>query len=83
MSNAALFRRLLGYLLVRPRLLLLLPRIGWRFRRRDWHRRWPFLPLPSRTYVAWRLHTAFGAEDAAPTVDQLENYLRWARNLTI
>ena len=81
-SSTALFRRLLGYILVRPRLLPLMARIGWRFRRRNWHRRWPFLPLPSSTYVAWRLHTAFGQEDAMPTVDQLENYLRWAHELT-
>ena len=23
-------------------------RVGWRFRSRDWYRRFPFLPLPAR-----------------------------------
>jgi pimeloyl-ACP methyl ester carboxylesterase len=29
-------------------------RVGWRFRSRDWYRRFPFVPLPAREYVRWR-----------------------------
>ena len=61
--------------------MVLLPVVGWRFRRRGWYRRWPFLPLPSRKYMEWREHTAFGSADARPTLDQLVRYLSWARNL--
>ena len=63
--------------LTRPRLWLLLPGAAWRFRRRDWYRRPPFLPLPSQEYMRWRLHTAFGNEQAQPDLDQLEAYLKW------
>ena len=30
-----------------------------------WYRRAPFLPLPPRDYVAWRLHTAYGGHHAS------------------
>lgn len=55
-----------------------LVRVFWRFRRRDWYRRFPFLPLPSGTYVRWRLHTAYGDEDAVPPAEDLIRYARWA-----
>jgi hypothetical protein len=63
--------------LLKPRLLILLPRAAWRFRRRHWYRRPPFLPLPSAEYMRWRLHTAFGDEAVAPSPHNLESYLRW------
>lgn len=65
----------------RPRLFWLLPLAGWHFRRRGWHRRWPFLPLPSMRYLDWRMHTAFGDELAEPSARQLEDYLDWVRRM--
>lgn len=55
-----------------------LVRVGWRFRARDWYRRFPFLPLPDRTYVRWRMYTAYGDESAVPSVDDVERYATWA-----
>jgi hypothetical protein len=55
-----------------------LRRVGWRFRRRSWWRRFPFLPLPARDYVRWRMHTAYGDHDAVPPADDLVRYARWA-----
>jgi hypothetical protein len=81
MSNAALYRQLLGLVVSRPGLLLLLPSLAWRFRRRDWYRRWPFLPLPAKKYMEWRMHTAFGSGDARPSAAQLEKYVRWSHSM--
>jgi hypothetical protein len=53
-------------------------RVAWRFRRRGWWRRAPFLPLPSVTYVRWRMHTAYGDDQAIPPVADVERYARWA-----
>jgi hypothetical protein len=73
--------RLVARSLLKPRLLLMLPRAAWRFRRRHWYRRPPFLPLPSAEYVRWRLHTAFGDEATTPSVRSLESYLHWTESM--
>ncbi|HVZ49463.1 MAG TPA: hypothetical protein VG916_11810 [Gemmatimonadaceae bacterium] len=61
-----------------PTLAVDLLRTAWRFRSRDWYRRFPFLPLPDRTYVAWRMYTAYGDRRAVPPVDDVVRYARWA-----
>ena len=53
-------------------------RVGWRFRRRDWWRRPPFLPLPDRTYLRWRMHTAYGEHNVVPPAEDVIRYARWA-----
>ena len=62
---------------IRPALAADLLRVAWRFRSRRWHRRPPFLPLPSREYVRWRMYTAYGEEDAVPPAADVERYARW------
>lgn len=76
-NQRVLLLRFLARALVRPRLLGTLFRAAWRFRARGWYRRSPFLPVPPREYLEWRLHTAYG-EGRTPTVQELERYLRWA-----
>ena len=61
----------------RPSLAVNLLRVAWRFRTRGWYRRFPFLPLPARDYVRWRMHTAYGDHDAVPTAAEIERYARW------
>ncbi len=61
-----------------PRTGIALLRVGWRFRRREWWKRAPFLPLPCATYVRWRMHTAYGDGDIVPPVDDVVRYARWA-----
>lgn len=62
----------------RPADAAALLRVAWRFRRNGWWRRAPFLPVPSRDYVRWRMHTAYGSEDAIPPADDVVRYARWA-----
>jgi hypothetical protein len=60
-----------------PGLAVDLLRVAWRFRARHWYRRFPFLPLPARDYVRWRMHTAYGDHDAVPPAADIERYARW------
>ena len=62
---------------LRPGLAADLLRVAWRFRTRGWWRRPPFLPLPPSEYVRWRMHTAYGDEDAVPPAEDLIRYARW------
>ena len=68
---------LTGRSLLHPTLGVDLLRVAWRFRVRQWWRRPPFLPLPSRDYVRWRMHTAYGDHDAVPPAADVERYARW------
>lgn len=74
-----LARALTGRALLRPRLALDLLQTAWVFRRREWWRRPPFLPLPDREYLRWRMYTAYGHEDAVPPVDDVVSFARWRR----
>jgi hypothetical protein len=60
-----------------PRLIPLLLSAGWRFRRRDWYRKSPFLPVPTQEYVKWRMYTAYGSEAVQTSAADLERYLLW------
>jgi hypothetical protein len=61
-----------------PRTAAALLRVGWRFRARGWYRRFPFLPLPARDYLKWRMYTAYGDENVVPSADDIVRYSRWA-----
>ena len=74
-----LFLRLLPHALISPSTAVALLSVLWRFRRLRWWARFPFLPLPSRTYVRWRMYTAYGDHDALPPVEDVIRYARWAR----
>jgi len=64
---------------VNPRLAIDLLRLTWSFRARDWYRRPPFLPLPPREYLRWRMFTAYGDEDAVPPLEDVVRFARWRR----
>lgn len=70
--------RLLARSLREPRLAVDLTRVGWRFRARGWWHRFPFVPVPSRDYVRWRMYTAYGDEHHVPAPDEIARYARWA-----
>ncbi|MEO8563137.1 MAG: hypothetical protein ABI601_13725 [bacterium] len=62
----------------RPSTGAALVRVAWRFRRRGWWHRFPYLPLPARDYLRWRMHTAYGDSDAVPPADDVIRFARWA-----
>jgi hypothetical protein len=74
--------RLTARAVVNPALARDLLTVAWRFRRRDWFRRAPFLPVPAAEYVAWRMYTAYGDHHAVPPIDDVVRYARWARRGT-
>lgn len=67
--------------LVNPRLALDLLSVTWVFRARGWFRRPPFLPLPSKEYLAWRMYTAYGDPHALPPVEDVIRFAQWRRKL--
>lgn len=73
--------RLAARACVRPRLALDLLLAVWAFRGRDWFRRPPFLPVPPREYVRWRMYTAYGREDAVPPLEDVVRFAAWRRAL--
>jgi len=75
----ALYAQLAFRALVNPRVALDLARLTWSFRARDWCRRPPFLPLPPRDYMRWRMLTAYGDEGAVPSVEDVITFARWRR----
>jgi hypothetical protein len=64
--------------LANPAIGVALVRVAWRFRRRGWYARFPFLPVPASDYVRWRMHTAYGRQDAVPPAADVIRYARWA-----
>ena len=76
--------------MLRPFLLLALRRPGlwpamlsaaWAFRSRGWYRKPPFLPLPSREYMRWRLETAYGDPEAVPPRDEIVRFVTWSAEM--
>jgi hypothetical protein len=65
--------------LVNPRLAADLLRATWAFRRRRWWARPPYLPLPDRDYLRWRMYTAYADEAAVPPADDVVRFARWRR----
>ena len=78
-SWTGLTARLALRALARPRLAIDLLRLAWSFRARGWYRHPPFLPLPPREYIRWRMFTAYGDEAAVPPVEDVVRFARWRR----
>ncbi|NNC92005.1 MAG: hypothetical protein HKN80_05900 [Acidimicrobiia bacterium] len=50
------------------------------FTPRRWWQHAPFLPVPRRPYLRWRLQTAYGSPDAAPAASDLVHFLEWRKD---
>jgi hypothetical protein len=78
MAAASFWFRCLGAVLVRPRLWFTALRQLVRAVPREWWRRAPYLPIPDRAYVRFRLETAYGT-GSEPAVADVLRYLEWCR----
>ena len=78
-SWSALIFALAGRAILNPRLAIDLLRTAWAFRRRNWWRIPPFLPVPDGPYLRWRMYTAYGDEQAVPPVEDVVSFARWRR----
>jgi hypothetical protein len=67
-----------GVVAVRPWLWGIALRSVGRLARPAWWRRTPFLPIPDRAYLRFRLETQYGA-GGAPAPRDLATYLGWCR----
>ena len=76
MREAVGWLRVFLAVLLRPRLWWVATRQAARVSRPRWWRRAPFLPVPDREYVRFRLETAYG-EVIAPRPADLVGYLDW------
>jgi len=72
---------LAGRAIVRPTLAVDLLTTLWAFRARNWYRHLPFLPLPPREYMQWRMYTAYGQEDVVPPIEDVIRFVRWRRSI--
>jgi hypothetical protein len=50
------------------------------FAKQGWWMRPPFLPIPDRRVMDWRVTTAYGRPDMTLADDDLLSYLRWRRS---
>jgi hypothetical protein len=64
--------------------LLEILRICWIFRDRKWYRRPPFLPLPPKKYLQWRIETAYGSKSFENLRwHDIAAYARWHRAMRL
>ena len=64
--------------------LLELIRICWTFRDRRWYRRFPFLPIPPKDYLRWRMETNYGDKSFSNVRwKDISAYARWRRELRL
>jgi len=76
-----LYARMVGLAVKRPWVVRHLLGAAWAFRARGWYRRPPFLPMPTRDYLRWRMETAYGDPGAVPSSDEFERFLRWGTRM--
>jgi hypothetical protein len=55
----------------------------FRLARRGWWRRPPFLPVPDRGYLRFRLETQYGDPGHPIEADDIVAYLRWCRTTNV
>ena len=65
----------------KPSLVPIILGSAWAFRSNRWYLRPPFLPIPPKKYMRWRMNTAYGDTGVVPPTIEVERYLRWASDM--
>ncbi len=65
----------------RPWLIPAMLATAWAFRANRWYLQLPFLPLPSKAYMRWRMDTAYGKGTTIVPSGDLERYVRWGSDM--
>jgi hypothetical protein len=76
--RASFWFHCIGAVLVRPRLWFTASRQVLRAVPDHWWSRAPYVPVPDRAYLRFRLETAYGARPE-PAVADVLRYLEWCR----
>jgi hypothetical protein len=72
--------RVIAVVAAHPRLWSTAVGQGWRLVPNRWWTRAPYLPVPSRAYLQFRLVTQYGETSHRTEPDDVLNYLRWCRD---
>ncbi len=72
-----------GAVLARPRLWRAAGRQARALVAPGWWRRRPFLPVPDRAWLRFRMTTAYGDPDAPVVIDDLLDWLAWSDTVRI
>ncbi|MFZ4719635.1 MAG: hypothetical protein ACOYMR_09435 [Ilumatobacteraceae bacterium] len=71
--------RVVAAVAARPSLWATAVRMWWRTTPGDWYRTRPYLPVPDRHYLHFRLVTQYGRDDAPVEPVDVLNYLAWCK----
>ncbi len=77
----SIYVRLAKAAIRKPLLIQGLLGTAWAFRSNGWYLRPPFLPIPPRSYMKWRMETAYGDAEAVPPLAEMERYIRWGSEM--
>ncbi|MBG02341.1 MAG: hypothetical protein CL470_08735 [Acidimicrobiaceae bacterium] len=77
--KVSLFKEIMK-IAVRPHLWVVAVTQLWHLRKKNWYKSFPFMPIPSKEYLQFRLLTAYGNEDPGEYIEKdLITYLKWSR----
>lgn len=74
-------RSVVSAVLTRPMLWPVALKQLWRIRKSNWYLKPPFLPVPDKSYVEFRIHTAYGTnKELSRLSSDVVTYLEWCRD---
>jgi len=79
-SNPRIGAEVLFAVILRPKLWLVAIRQLFRLAPARWWARRPFLPLPTRAYLAFRTQTQYGSGQTKVETKDVLSYLHWLRD---